>query len=134
MNLKSPKKIILLVVIVLVIGGGIALFTVRNTFVVENTATPQQDKVVYLTAQDVIPSPEELVAPEPEVSRVKILQNEVGYLNVRKGPGVSNAKLTRVKPGEEYEYIEEDKNWYKIVLSDSQTGWVSGNYVEEIED
>jgi uncharacterized protein YgiM (DUF1202 family) len=131
--MKSPKILVLFLIFVLFVGGFFVVLTMRNNFVVENTAAAPHEAIVYLTAEDLNTNPEELVAPEIETTFIKISANEVGYLNVRKGPGVSNAKITQVKPGEEFEYTQVDNNWYHIVIEEGKTGWVSGNYVQEIE-
>lgn len=112
-------------------GVGFGMLVLRNTFTVENTAAAPYQPVVYLSSEDVNRDPQELVAPDALF--VKVLPNEVGYLNVRKGPGTGNAKITQVKPGDELEYTEIESNWYHIVLEDDATGWVSGDYVEEVE-
>ncbi|TSA46023.1 SH3 domain-containing protein [bacterium] len=55
-----------------------------------------------------------------------------GILNVRKGPGVNFDRVAKIKPGEIYDLLEEDKQagWYKIKVSDTLTGWVTGLYVK----
>jgi SH3-like domain-containing protein len=129
--MKSPNMIVFIVLFVLVLGGGFGVFAVRNTFIVENTAAALHPPIVYLTADDINTEPEELVAPEPSATFVKVLPNEVGHLNVRAGAGVNRAKISQVKPGDELEYTEIENNWYHIVLEEGKTGWVSGQYVAE---
>ena len=131
MNSKSPQLIAILVFFVLVAGGGFAVLVLRNNFVVENTAAAPHEPVVYLTAQNRVENPEDLVAPEP-AARVKVLSNEVGYLNVRQGPGTTNAKVGQVDIGQEFAYTETQNNWYHIVFEEGKTGWVSGQYVQEV--
>lgn len=65
---------------------------------------------------------------------LKISETGVGYLNVREEPATNSKIMERVNSGKEYEYINKENNWYEIVLGEDRTGWVSGDYVEEIED
>ncbi|WP_152968519.1 SH3 domain-containing protein [Rossellomorea vietnamensis] len=48
----------------------------------------------------------------------------VSTLNVRTGPGLSFAVLTKVHRGEEYKIVETQKDWYKVETS-SGDGWVA---------
>ncbi len=66
-------------------------------------------------------------------STVEILDNDLGYLNVRSEPSVSGDIVTKVNPGERYEYTQEENSWYYITLDDGSVGWVSGDYVEVVE-
>lgn len=63
------------------------------------------------------------------VNRIVVDSTSTGYLNVRGQPSTSAKLLTRVSPGEAYEYLAVQNDWYQIVLKDGQTGWVSGTYV-----
>ncbi len=62
--------------------------------------------------------------------QVQILATPTGVLNVREGPGISYDVVTKVKPGEKYELLEEKGNWYKIKLP-SKSGWVSSEYAKK---
>lgn len=66
-------------------------------------------------------------------SLIEILDTEVGYLNVRSEPSVNGEQVTQVNPGEQYEYTEQRNGWYNIILDDGTEGWVSGDYVTEVE-
>ena len=50
-------------------------------------------------------------------------------LNVRTGPGTSYSKVTKVYTGKVLNILETKNGWHKIQLSNSKTGWVSGDYV-----
>lgn len=60
---------------------------------------------------------------------IRIDENKVGFLRVRSGANIGFPEVAQVKPGEEYEVIEEGENgkWYKIDL-----GWVSAEFVTKI--
>lgn len=62
---------------------------------------------------------------------VQILSTPTGTLNVRSGPNLSFSILTKVKPGEKYELIEEKSDWYKINVNGTK-GWVSAQYIKVI--
>jgi hypothetical protein len=111
--------------------GAFGLYAAKNTFVVENPNAAFFEPVVYLAGADLNPNPKEAVAPEPE-TRIKVLPNDVGYLNVRAQGTVQSAKIGKVNPGDEFEYTEAKNNWYRIMLSAEEAGWVFGQYVEEI--
>lgn len=54
-------------------------------------------------------------------------------LNVRSGPSSAYNLIAKVYNGEVYLIQDKASNgWYKIKTKDGLTGWVSGNYVEEI--
>ncbi|MDP2720602.1 MAG: SH3 domain-containing protein [bacterium] len=71
------------------------------------------------------------VAKVPTVAKVQVLSTPTGTLNVRAGPGLNYNIVATVKPGEEYELIEENGGWYKIKLP-STTGWISSQYAEKL--
>ncbi len=73
-------------------------------------------------------------APIEEASpsaKITILQTPTGFLRVREDATVSSTEITRVNPGEEYEFLDEKNGWYKIKLNDSEQGWVSGQYAKK---
>lgn len=55
---------------------------------------------------------------------------ETGWLNVRSGPGAGNELITKINPGEQYEVLSVEKDWVKIKLDDSRSGWVKGSYLK----
>lgn len=80
---------------------------------------------------------------EPELSpvsesvfviMVKIKETETGWLKVRELNSGTSKELTKVKPDERYELIEEKADWVKIKLNDGSQGWVSSKYVEKVSN
>ena len=69
---------------------------------------------------------------EPEKPYVLILDTPTGWLRVREGPSTATKEITKVKPGEKYPLLDEEKGWFKIKLEDKE-GWVSGKYAEKKE-
>ena len=82
-------------------------------------------------------APEDEASEEASISestKIEILDNDLGYLNVRSEPSVSGDIVTKVNPGETYEYTKEENGWYYITLDDGSVGWVSGDYVQVVEN
>lgn len=55
-------------------------------------------------------------------------------VNVRSGIGTDSAKVTEVRQGETYTYTDSRNGWYLIKISDTQSGWIMGDYVEATPD
>jgi len=51
-------------------------------------------------------------------------------LNVRSGPGVNNKIITTVQRNNVLEKIEEKGGWIRVILTNSQSGWVYGKFVK----
>ncbi|MDP4087737.1 MAG: SH3 domain-containing protein, partial [Bacillota bacterium] len=51
-------------------------------------------------------------------------------LHVRTGPSTSYAIMHVLWNGNQVKVIGESGGWYKILLSDGRTGWVSGTYLQ----
>lgn len=66
-----------------------------------------------------------------ESGKIKIANTPVGFLRVRSENNISSQEIGRVKPGEEYEILEEKDGWFKIKLSSGEEGWVSSDYAEK---
>ncbi len=67
------------------------------------------------------------------ITTLRIKETELGYLNVRNQPAASGVALTRVYPGETYEYLSENNGWDNIQLPDQKNGWVSAKYIEKVQ-
>jgi uncharacterized protein YgiM (DUF1202 family) len=65
--------------------------------------------------------------------RVLIQETGLGWLNARSGPGRQFEIITRVTPGDEYDLLAEENNWYQIDHEDGKI-WVSGEYAEVIQN
>ncbi|MFH1790262.1 MAG: pilus assembly protein PilM [bacterium] len=62
---------------------------------------------------------------------VEIKPTETGWLNAREGPGTNYSIVSKVKPGEIYELLQEQSNWYKININTSTWAWVISQYAEK---
>jgi len=65
---------------------------------------------------------------------VKIKETETGWLKVRESDSGASREITKIKPGEKYEVVEEKTDWIKIKLNDGTMGWVSTKYVEKVSN
>lgn len=71
----------------------------------------------------------------PKTTKAKILPTGTGWLRVRSQPNLSGVEVTKVDVGAVFEILEEDTaGWIKIKLPDSQEGWVSGDFIEKIQE
>lgn len=64
---------------------------------------------------------------------VKILDTPVGFLRVRKSPEISSEEVEQVFPGKTYPLVStsDDKKWYEIGLTATESGWISAQYATE---
>lgn len=79
---------------------------------------------------------EEPAAAAPKPEKMVEVVSDVGWLNVRNQPTVTESEIVKkINSGEQYEWMEKtDSNWYKIVLDEKgTTGYVSGEYVKEVK-
>lgn len=67
-------------------------------------------------------------------SYLEILDTPTGYLNVREQGSQSSPVVARVTPGEQFEFLRLENNWYEIALPEGKTGWVTEKYVKIISN
>lgn len=65
-------------------------------------------------------------------SKVKILSTPNNFLRVREEPSLSARELGRVKPGETFPMLDENNQWFKIILPDGIEGWISSQFAQKI--
>ncbi len=83
----------------------------------------------------VVPPPISSSSPTPTpapINQVRVLDTEVGFLNVRQQPSLTAPVTNKAVPGETYEYLQLEGEWYQISLPNG-AGWVFADYVEEIK-
>ena len=82
------------------------------------------------------PAEEEETEPEPEPEQDKVMGRVISNspLRVRSGPGTEHDQVGSVKPGDEVEILGGENDWYHIVTEDGLEGYVSGDYIEIIEE
>ena len=101
--------------------------------------TPAQTTPALTTKTTPTPkiSPQPTITPPPK-PYIKIKETPTGWLRVRMEPGTSATEAAKVKPGEMFPYLGEEKTvggakWYKIEYEKDKEGWVIGAYVELVE-
>lgn len=73
-----------------------------------------------------------VAGPTANKNQVQILTTPTGTLNVRSGPNLNNNIITKVKPGEKYQLLDEQTDWYKIKLPTGSSGWISSQYAKRL--
>jgi hypothetical protein len=61
-------------------------------------------------------------------ANILILNTPTGFLRVRESNSIASREIAQVKPGESYELVEEEEDWFKIKLVNGTTGWISSSY------
>lgn len=96
------------------------------------TSTIIQDEKSASSTSEAATSSADVAAPIISKAKLAIVKDtEVGYLNVRSGAGTDFNVLTKVKPGETYELLENQDEWSKIKVSDEIEGWVASKYLQQ---
>jgi len=104
-------------------------------------ATPSGEEAEITPRPTVSPTPKttpKATATPPAKPYVKIKETPTGWLRVRMEPSTSATEAAKVKPGEMFPYLGEEKTvggtkWYKIEYEKDKEGWVSGVYVDLVE-
>ncbi|MBL7057966.1 pilus assembly protein PilM [Patescibacteria group bacterium] len=89
----------------------------------------QKEAVVTEIEKKIESSSDEVLAVI--LPNITILSTEVGWLNVRSGPGVSYDLVVRINPGESYPLLEDRETWYKIKIDENNEGWISSQYAKK---
>lgn len=70
------------------------------------------------------------VVTASELPMATISETPTGWLNVRGGPGSTNAVITKVLPGESYPILGSEGAWTHLDLGARGEGWVSSVYLQ----
>jgi hypothetical protein len=57
---------------------------------------------------------------------VLIEETSTGWLRVRSEP--KGTEIDKVNPGDEFELVSEELDWYEVQLDDDTIGWISKQY------
>ena len=133
-NLTVILEPVLLVVVWLgVVGVALAVILPIYSLVGGFNSGSQQNTEPTTSKTKEVPEkpisvPQKIV--EIKIKTLQILKTPVGYLNVRDNSSIKGKLITKAKPGDVFEYTDEEKGWYKINLPDGTSGWVLGKYVK----
>jgi len=96
------------------------------------TSSPETSSTTPATTP-VQTTPPPATTTSASVTKLQVTQTPTGFLNVRQQPSTTSQLVTKINPGETYEYIAQKSGWYEIVLSDGTNGWVSGQYIKIVK-
>jgi uncharacterized protein YraI len=99
-----------------------------------STSTPAASPASTSTAEAIIPSvttalqAESAATPGPTATATTQAEVISAGLNVREGPGVSNATIGTVAKGDKLAVtgVDTSGNWLQIVTADGKPGWITG--------
>lgn len=144
---KSPGFMIGTFIFFVLVLSALAYKSMKKENTVTPTATETSGKLRMGTPLDVTPSPEISPSPIPTTTpqielltkKVKVLENNVGYLNVRSEPGVQSEQVTQILVDQEVEELSRKKNeigeeWVKVLVDEKTSGWVLSKYVVVTQD
>jgi hypothetical protein len=92
-------------------------------------------------AGNVTPTPKTATSsanlPDPPKPFLIVKDTPTGFLRVRMEPGTNATESARVNPGDKFTILDTQivsaTNWYQIRYDATNTGWVSGQYVDKVE-
>jgi len=88
-----------------------------------------KEQAVYITTQgDKTDGNDDKGGDKAEVKQ-EVVVNVSSYANIRQGPGTSYPVITKVKNGTVLGAVDSLGGWYKVLLADNSTGWISGTIV-----
>lgn len=71
--------------------------------------------------------------PDPPKPFVTVKDTPTGFLRVRMEPSTTATEAARVNPGDKFSIVDSQNGWYAIKYDGTNTGWVSGQYVDKTE-
>jgi N-acetylmuramoyl-L-alanine amidase len=72
--------------------------------------------------------------PSSDGAEAKMVITKTEHLNVREGPGTSYPIKKKLNKGEIYTVAQEKNDWVQLKLSTTETGWVSRQYVADMNE
>lgn len=64
-------------------------------------------------------------------STILIKDTPTGFLRVREEPSITASEEAQVKPGDQFDLLEETSGWFKIEYEKGKQGWVYSQYAEK---
>ena len=71
--------------------------------------------------------------PNPDRPYLVVKDTPTGFLRVRMEPSTSATEAARINPGDKFTILDTQNGWYEISYDGTNTGWVSGTYVDKVE-
>ncbi len=66
--------------------------------------------------------------------KIRALSVDDGYLIAYKEPKKGSDVVAEIMPGEEMYFISEENEWYQIIITDNEIGWVPKKHIEMIDE
>lgn len=92
------------------------------------TIIPKTSTVSGVSVTDLINPSSDTIPSQQITGRAGIK-----FINVYENPISASKKIATVSASINYFYTDKQFGWYKIELSDTSTGWVNGNQVQEVQ-
>lgn len=128
-NLGVILEPILLVIVALgVFGVAVAVILPIYSLVGGLTSGQQTSLTISPT---VIVTQMATPTPTPANKQIVVNQTDIGYLNIRQSPALTAPIIGRALPGDKYQWIDKQGEWYEINLPEGGKGWVNGAYVTQ---
>jgi hypothetical protein len=100
------------------------------------TASPTATPAITPTGK-VTPTPKTATSsanlPDPPKPFLIVKDTPTGFLRVRMEPSTSATEAARINPGDKFTILDTQNGWYQIRYDATNTGWVSGTYVDKVE-
>ena len=89
----------------------------------------------YIQILESVPVEEvQVIADETTQSNTSIVEIGESVTNIRSSPSTEGEIIYYAEPGEQFEFVNNDGEWYEIKLDDETTGYVAGWVASIIED
>ena len=134
--IKLVKILLLVVLSLVIILGGLSFLNKREQEVNNKPIVidQEEDEVILELEEEIITA---------EKKYLEIIETGLGWLNARSEPSLDSEILTKVTVGDSFEYVDKAEGlnfegveiiWYQIILEDGIEAWVSGEYINILEN
>lgn len=97
---------------------------------VEDTTDEESTKSATLNPT---PAKEATPSAKPGALFIVVRDTPTGWLRVRAEPSASASESAKINPGDKFEVQDQQSGWYKIIYQVGKMGWVSGQYVDKVQ-
>ncbi|MBI2641451.1 SH3 domain-containing protein, partial [Candidatus Roizmanbacteria bacterium] len=92
------------------------------------------EKTQKKTTTTITPGKEATSSAKTGKTTILIKDTPTGFLRVREEPSIETTEEAQVKPGDEFDLLDEETGWYKIEYEKGKQGWVYSQYAEKQEE